>query len=194
MNVSNTVGLFFGSFNPIHLGHLMLANYMLAYSGLDEVWLVVSPQNPLKDKKTLLSDIHRLDMVHMAVDNYHHFKVIDIEFRMPKPSYTIDTLTRLGEQYPNRKFCLICGTDSMKSFHKWKNHLEILKNYELRVYPRKHYDPGKWASHPKVVMVDAPEIEVSSSFIRKALKDKKEIPFFMPHKVYQHIQANAFYM
>jgi nicotinate-nucleotide adenylyltransferase len=194
MDISNNVGLFFGSFNPIHNGHMMLANYMLAYGGMDEVWFVVSPQNPLKDKKSLLDELHRLDMVYLAVDGYHHFKVVDIEFRMPKPSYTIDTLVRLSEQYPKRRFSLICGMDSLGSFHKWKNPQEILKHYQLLVYPRKNFSAGKWDSKPGIRMVEAPEIEVSSSFIRKAIAERKDIPFFLPQKVYDYILKNGFYL
>ncbi len=194
MEINNNVGLFFGSFNPIHNGHLMLANYMLAYGGMDEVWFVVSPQNPLKDKKSLLDDVVRLDMVYLAVGDFHQFKVVDIEFRMPKPSYTIDTLVRLSEQYPKRKFSLICGMDSLQSFHKWKNHQEIIKYYQLVVYPRSNYTAGQWAKNPKVKFVDAPEIEVSSSFIRKAIAERKDIPFFMPAQVYQYICKNGHYL
>jgi nicotinate-nucleotide adenylyltransferase len=194
MEISNNVGLFFGSFNPIHNGHMMLANYMLAYGGMDEVWFVVSPQNPLKDKKSLLEDLHRLDMVYLAVDGYHHFKVVDIEFRMPRPSYTIDTLVRLSEQYPKRIFSLICGMDSLRTFHKWKNYEEILKYYQLLVYPRKNCEAGEWSSHAGIKLVDAPEIEVSSSFIRRALAERKDIPFFIPSKVYEHIHKSGFYL
>ncbi|MBU1009002.1 MAG: nicotinate-nucleotide adenylyltransferase [Bacteroidetes bacterium] len=189
----NRIGLFFGSFNPIHSGHMMLANYMLAFTDLHEVWFVVSPQNPLKEKKTLLADYHRLDLVYKAVDDYPGFSVVDIEFRMPKPSYTIDTLVRLQERYPGSVFSVIVGADSLQSLHKWKNHTQLLEQFRLLVYPRKGFDAGTYAGHPHIEVINAPEIEVSSSFIRRAIASGKDVRFFLPPKVYDYITEMHFY-
>ncbi|MFZ4464043.1 MAG: nicotinate (nicotinamide) nucleotide adenylyltransferase [Bacteroidales bacterium] len=191
--MTERIGLFFGSFNPIHHGHLMLANYLVEYTDLQEVWFVVSPHNPLKDKKTLLADYHRLDMVSMAIDDYPRFRVSDIEFRMPKPSFTIDTLVRLSEKHPGKLFSVICGMDSLQSFHKWKNFEQILENYHLIVYPRKNHIASALENHPAVQIVQAPEIEVSSSFIRQGIWEGKDLNFFVPAKVYRYIQDMHFY-
>lgn len=191
--MTERIGLFFGSFNPIHHGHLMLANYLVEYTELQEVWFVVSPHNPLKEKKTLLADYHRLDMVNLAINDYPKFRVSDIEFRMPKPSYTIDTLVRLSEKHPGKTFSVICGMDSLQSFHKWKNFEQILENYRLMVYPRKNHLASALENHPAVEIVPAPEIEVSSSFIRQGISEGKDLSFFVPAKVYQYIQDMHFY-
>ncbi len=187
------IGLFFGSFNPVHNGHLMLANYIVEYTDLDSVWFVVSPQNPFKDKKSLLNDHHRRDMLEMAVKDDERFEVCDIEFYMPKPSYTIDTLVRLSERHPNTDFYLICGMDNMESFKKWKNYQVILDNYHILVYPRKNYDGGELLSHKSVQVIDAPEIEISSTFIRKAVAEKKDVRYFMPEKSYKYMIDMNFY-
>jgi nicotinate-nucleotide adenylyltransferase len=186
-------GLFFGSFNPIHSGHMMLAAYMLHFTDLNELWFVVSPQNPLKEKTTLLADYHRLEMVYKAVDDYPGFRVSDIEFRMPKPSYTIDTLVRLEEKHPNHVFSLICGADSLQSFTKWKNYGQILSNYRLLVYPRKNVDSTEFDLHPSVKIVDAPQIDISSSFIRHGIATGRDMRFFLPEKVYRYISEMHFY-
>ncbi|MBO5854002.1 MAG: nicotinate-nucleotide adenylyltransferase [Bacteroidales bacterium] len=190
---NNKIGLFFGSFNPVHNGHLMLANYIVEYTDLDSVWFVVSPQNPFKDKKSLLEDHHRRDMLEMAVKNDERFEVCDIEFYMPKPSYTIDTLVRLSERYPNTEFYLICGMDNIESFKKWKNYQVILDNYHILVYPRKNYDGGELLNHKSVQVIDAPEIEISSTFIRKAIKNKKDVRYFMPEQSYKYMIDMNFY-
>lgn len=187
------VGLFFGSFNPIHNGHLMLANYLAEYGGLDEIWFVVSPQNPFKDKKSLLADRHRLYMVEMAIKDDERFQVCDIEFYMPQPSYTIDTLTRLQERHPNTDFYLICGMDNIESFKKWKNYEAILQYHHLMVYPRKGYSSNKLVDHPSVTVVEAPEIEVSSTFIRNAIGEGKDVRYFVPKEVYKYIVDMHFY-
>lgn len=187
------IGLFFGSFNPIHIGHLAIANYMLEFSDLDEIWLVLSPQNPLKKKKTLLNEYDRLKMVELALDENHKIKATDIEFRLPKPSFTIDTLTYLKERNPNNEFVLIAGTDNFQSFKKWKNYDEILKYYQIYVYPRPGYDLGEFENHPSLKVVNAPLMEISSSFIRQAIKDDKDIRYFLPEKVYYYIQEMHFY-
>ncbi|PKP53320.1 MAG: nicotinic acid mononucleotide adenylyltransferase [Bacteroidetes bacterium HGW-Bacteroidetes-1] len=187
------VGLFFGSFNPIHLGHLMLANYMVEFTEIHELWFIVSPQNPLKDKKSLLAEQDRYDMVIKGLEDYPKFRVSDVEFHLPRPSYTIDTLVRLSERYPKYKFFLVCGMDALESFLKWKNYEQILEGYHLLVYPRKGADGGTLISHPSVKIVDAPEIELSSSFIRRAVASGKDMRFFLPKDVYEHITTMHFY-
>lgn len=186
-------GLFFGSFNPIHVGHMILANYMLEFTDLDEVWFVVSPHNPLKEKQTLLAQNHRLSMVRLAVEDHIHLKASDIEFKLSQPSYTINTLTHLKEKYPKRNFALIMGMDNLQTFDKWKNHEQILKNYNLYIYPRSGFEPGKYADRANVILTDAPIVEISSSFIRKAIKDKKHVGCFMPDKVATYIKEMNFY-
>ena len=187
------IGLFFGSFNPIHNGHLMLANYLAEYGDMDEIWFVVSPQNPFKDKKSLLADRHRMYMVEMAVKGDERFQVCDIEFYMPQPSYTIDTLTRLQERHPNTDFYLICGMDNIESFKKWKNYEMILQYHHLMVYPRKGYSSNELVEHPSVTVVEAPEIEVSSTFIRNAIGEGKDVRYFVPKEVYKYIIDMHFY-
>jgi len=192
MKIKKT-GLFFGSFNPIHNGHLILANYMAEFTDLDEVWFVVSPQNPLKDKNTLLAEHHRLALVRIAVEDQQKLGVTDIEFKMPRPSYTIDTLTWLGEKYPNREFVLISGTDIFSSFHKWKNYESILEFYSVYVYPRPGSSLGDFADNLKIKLFPAPMMEISSSFIRKGIKAKKNMRYWMPDKVYEYMQEMHFY-
>ena len=187
------IGLFFGSFNPIHNGHLMLANYLAEYGDMDEIWFVVSPQNPFKDKKSLLADRHRMYMVEMAIKGDERFQVCDIEFYMPQPSYTIDTLTRLQERHPNTDFYLICGMDNIESFKKWKNYEMILQYHHLMVYPRKGYSSNELVEHPSVTVVEAPEIEVSSTFIRNAIGEGKDVRYFVPKEVYKYIIDMHFY-
>lgn len=186
-------GLFFGSFNPIHHGHLILASYMAEFTDLDEVWFVVSPQNPLKNKESLLADYHRMALVRVAIEDHPKFKASDIEFKMPKPSYTIDTLTWLSEKYPQKDFIIICGTDIFPTFHKWKNYKEILNQYHLYVYSRPGYSPGQFAENPNIHLYQAPLLEISSSFIRNGIKAKKDMTFWMPDKVYQYILEMHFY-
>lgn len=187
------VGLFFGSFNPIHNGHLMLANYLAEYGELDEIWFVVSPQNPFKDKKSLLADRHRMYMVEMAVKGDERFQVCDIEFYMPQPSYTIDTLTRLQERHPNTDFYLICGMDNIERFTKWKNYEMILKYHHILIYPRKGYASNEMVNHPSVTVIEAPEIEVSSTFIRNAIAEGRDVRYFMPKDIYKYIIDMHFY-
>jgi nicotinate-nucleotide adenylyltransferase len=193
MSKNKKTGLLFGSYNPIHQGHLILASYMLEFTDLDEVWFVVSPQNPLKDKKSLLADYHRLALVNIAVEDHYKFRASDIEFKMPRPSYTIDTLTWLGEKYPDRQFIMICGMDNFPGFHKWKNYREILNHYRLYVYPRPGYSLGQYEGHPAIRVFDAPLLEISSSFIRKGIRKKKDMSFWMPDKVYRYILEMHFY-
>lgn len=186
-------GLYFGSFNPIHIGHLIIANKILVNSDLEEIWFVISPHNPLKEKSSLLDDNHRLSLVKVAIDDNPDFKACDIEFKMPKPSYTIHTLLNLEEKYPNRKFCLIIGSDNLHSFEKWFNYEQILQNYQLYVYPRPNYLDCPFKTHPSVKWVDAPLIEISSSYIREAIKNNKSVKYLLPEKVLAYINEMHFY-
>lgn len=186
-------GLFFGSFNPIHLGHMVIARYMLEFTDLDEVWLVISPHNPLKEKKTLLADNHRYYMVNLAVEDIQGLKASSIEFDLPQPSYTIDTLAYLGEKYPDKSFILIAGTDILPTFHKWKNHEKILEYYQLYIYPRPDNLENPFKDHPSIHEINAPMMEISASFIRNAIRKKRDISFLLPPKVAEHIDLMNFY-
>ncbi len=198
------IGLYFGTFNPIHVGHLIIANYMADYTELDKVWLIVSPQNPLKEKNTLLADHHRLALVRVAIEDNLHLVASDIEFKLPKPSYTVNTLAHLREKYPEHEFSLIMGEDNLRTFHKWKNHEYILEHHRLYVYPRvlteseikelSEYNPdNRYADHEKVTMCDAPVMKVSSSFIRKAIKEKKDVRYLLTDPVQKYIEEMHFY-
>lgn len=189
----NKIGLFFGSFNPVHNGHLMLANYIVEFTDLDSIWFVVSPQNPFKIQQSMLDEKHRLEMLELAVRNEPRFEVCDIEFHMPKPSYTIDTLMQLSKLHSDTDFYLICGMDNLTNFHKWKNYQAILDNYHLLVYPRKGYVGGELLNHKSVQLIEAPEIEVSSTFIRDAIAKGKDIRYFMPNESYKYMIDMKFY-
>jgi nicotinate-nucleotide adenylyltransferase len=187
------IGLFFGSFNPVHSGHMVIAQYMAEFTDLEQVWLVVSPQNPLKPKATLLSDVHRLALVRHAVGYYRKLKASNIEFKLPQPSYTVVTLAHLKEKYPQHMFALILGSDNLETFHKWKNYEQILAENELYVYPRKDSTGGSLLHHKNVKVVDAPLMEISASFIRNAIKEKKDVHYMMPEAVWNYIKEMNFY-
>jgi nicotinate-nucleotide adenylyltransferase len=190
------VGLFFGSFNPIHVGHMVLANYMLSFTDLDRIWFVVSPHNPLKNKSSLLDEKQRLHLVNLAIGDNNKLKASNIEFKLPQPSYTINTLVHLKEKYPLNEFALILGADNLENFHKWKNYEEILKYHELYVYPRVQTSIEKSElklKSNKIKLVNAPVIEISSTFIRQAIKEKKDVRYFMPDSVWQYVQEMHFY-
>lgn len=187
------VGLFFGSFNPIHVGHMVLANYMLEFTDLDRIWFVISPQNPLKNKSSLLHERHRLQMVQIATENNSKFKASDAEFKLSKPSYTVNTLAYLKEKYPKNQFVLIMGGDNLMTFHKWKNYEEILKYHEIYVYPRPDSAEGELNKHKKVKIVNAPHMEISSTMIRNSIKEKKDIRYFLPERVWEYIKEMHFY-
>jgi len=187
------IGLFFGSFNPIHIGHLAIANFMAEYTDLEEIWFVVSPHNPLKNKASLLADYHRLELVNLSIESYPQFKASNIEFGLPQPSYTIDTLSYLREKHSKHQFSLIVGSDNLNSFTKWKNYELLLQNHELYVYPRPGFKNEDVDLPGTIHIVPAPLMEVSSSFIRQAIKEKKEIPFFLPSPAYQYIKDMYFY-
>ena len=189
------IGLFFGSFNPIHVGHLIIANHFAEYSDLDEVWLVVTPHNPFKKKKSLLADHHRFQLVLRATEDYPKLKPSNIEFGLEQPNYTINTLVHLTEKYPDHEFNLIMGLDNLISFKKWKNYETILEHHELYVYPRVSLLSDKPAlfTHEKVHFIEAPIVEISSTFIRKAIKEHKEIQPLIPHKAWAYLDEMNFY-
>lgn len=190
------IGLFFGSFNPIHIGHLILANYILENSDMDELWFVVSPQNPFKDKKSLLTDHNRLDMVQLAVKNYPKMRASNVEFSLPKPSYTIDTLTYLKEKYPNYSFALIMGEDNLDSLPKWKNAEKLISDYQIIVYPRTFEGEKKdseYLQHENISMVNAPIIELSATEIRNMIKEGKNVRPMLPPEVFEYLDGSSFY-
>lgn len=188
-------GLYFGTFNPIHVGHLTIANHMVEFSNLDQVWFVVTPHSPFKKKSSLLDNNHRYQMVMRALEDYPKLKPSDIEFKLSQPNYTINTLVYLKEKYPDHEFCLIMGEDNLKSFHKWKNYELILEHHDIYVYPR--ISDGRVESmfdgHPKIHYIDAPIMQLSSTFIRKAIKLKKNIRPMLPEHVWQYLDEMNFY-
>jgi nicotinate-nucleotide adenylyltransferase len=187
------IGLLFGSFNPIHIGHLIIANYMANYTALDKVWLVVSPQNPLKKYGDLINTYDRLEMAKLATDNSTHIEVSDVELKLPQPSYTIDTLAFLKEKYPQHEFALIMGSDNLVTLHKWKNYRLILRDHQVFVYPRPGYENAELASHPSVTITMTPLMELSATFIRKSLAEKKNIQYFVPDAVLKFIESKSLY-
>ena len=189
------IGLFFGTFNPIHIGHLILANYMAEFSDLDEVWFVITPMSPFKQKSSLLDNIHRLAIANVAVEAYPKLKTSDIEFKLPQPNYTVNTLIHIEEKYPEHQFCLIMGEDNLKGFHKWKNYETILKNYNVYVYPRISDGTveSEFLKHSNVHRVQAPIVQISSTFIRKSIKTKKDIRAMLPANVWNYIDEMNFY-
>ncbi|WP_282043800.1 nicotinate (nicotinamide) nucleotide adenylyltransferase [Winogradskyella flava] len=189
------IGLYFGTFNPIHVGHLTIANHLAEHSDLDQVWFVVTPQSPFKKKSTLLDDHQRLEMVYRATKDYTKLRPSDIEFGLKQPNYTIDTLTYLEEKFPEYEFSLIMGEDNLKSFHKWKNYELILNNHNIYVYPRlsKGKIETQFNDHPKIHHVDAPIMELSSTFIRKSIKAGKNIRPMLPEHVWEYVDEMNFY-
>ncbi len=189
------VGLFFGSFNPIHIGHLIIANHIVEFTNLDEVWFVITPHSPFKKKSTLLADHHRYQMVELAIENYPKLKASKIEFGLPQPNYTINTLIHLLEKHPNISFNLIMGEDNLQSFHKWKNYDIILENHEIYAYPRvfKNKNKPKFDNHKKIHIIDAPIIELSSTFIRGSIKKSKNIKPLVNSNVWKYIDEMNFY-
>ena len=203
------IGLYFGTFNPIHIGHLIIANHMAEHADLDQIWMVVTPHNPLKKKSTLLDDYHRLQMVHLATEDFPKIKPSDIEFKLSQPNYTVNTLVHLEEKYPNYEFSLIMGEDNLKSLHKWKNYEVILENHEIYVYPRLEAKVSveeaissdadnldlkilqKFGT--KIHMIDAPVVEISATFIRENIKKGKNVQPLLPAKVWEYIDHNNFY-
>jgi len=190
------VGLYFGTFNPIHIGHLVIANHMVEFSDLDEVWFVVTPQSPFKTKKTLLDNHHRYEMVYEATKEYPKLNPSKIEFDLPQPNYTVNTLAHLDEKYPSGySFSLIMGEDNLKGLHKWKNYETILENYNIYVYPRISEGTleSQFMQHKSILRVNAPIMEISSTFIRKEYKNGKNIKPMLPPEVWTYIDEMNFY-
>ncbi len=187
------VGLFFGSFNPVHVGHLIIGNYMATQTDLDEVWLVVSPQNPLKKKSTLARDFDRLHLVRLAIEDCPNLKASNIEFDLPKPSYTIDTLTYLNEAHPDKDFVLIMGGDNIGTLHKWKNYEQILTHYQIYVYQRPNYELGDLATHASVKIFEAPLMQISASYIRKSIQGGHSIQYLVTQPVFEYINSSSLY-
>ncbi|HEX8562330.1 MAG TPA: nicotinate (nicotinamide) nucleotide adenylyltransferase [Flavobacterium sp.] len=189
------IGLYFGTFNPIHAGHLIIANHMAEFTDLEQIWLVVTPHNPLKKKDTLLDDYQRLQLVFLATEDYPSLKPSDIEFKLPQPNYTVHTLAHLQEKFSQHEFALIMGEDNLKSLRKWKNYETILENHEIFVYPRisSQTDDSQLKNHAKVHFIDAPVVEISSTFIRENIKTKKNVRPLLPEKVWHYIDHNNLY-
>lgn len=187
------IGLFFGSFNPIHVGHLIIAEFMATQTDLDKVWLVVSPQNPLKPKKTLARDHDRLHWVKLAIADNPYLRASDIEFSMPKPSFTVDTLAFLKEKHPEHEFALIMGGDSLASLHLWKNYETILASHEIYVYKRPKIDLGELATHAKIHLFDAPLMDISATFIRENIAAGKSVRYLLPETIREEVESSLFY-
>lgn len=186
------IGLYFGSFNPIHTGHLILANHVLDQVGLDQIWFVVSPHNPFKQQSSLLNEYDRLHLVHLAVENEPRFKAVDIEFKLPRPSYTIDTLQYLEEKYPQHQFSIIIGSDSFQNLDKWKNAGVLMNRYPLLVYTRPGFPP-RTDLPAKATILEAPLLQISSTHIRQQIKEGRSIRYLVPDKVKDYIEENGYY-
>ena len=185
------IGLYFGSFNPIHIGHLIIASHIIEHSDLDKIWFVVSPQNPLKPSSTLLNEYHRLNMVRLATENDSRFKASDVEFKLPKPSFTIDTLTYLSEKHPKYQFFVIMGSDSYQNLSKWKNHELILSNYSIIVYNRPNYETNE--QKEGIYVQNAPLLDISSTLIRNNIKQGKSIKYLVADVVFEELMNNKYY-
>ncbi|TDS57908.1 nicotinate (nicotinamide) nucleotide adenylyltransferase [Myroides indicus] len=191
------IGLYFGTFNPIHIGHLVIANHMVQYTELDEVWMVVTPHSPHKKKRGLLEDYHRLHMVNLAVEDYDYLRSSDIEFHLPQPNYTVNTMEHLHERFPKHEFALLMGEDNLNTFTKWKNYETLLDRYDIFVYPRIFEDKMKdnpLLKHSRIKLVEnAPVMEISATFIRNAIKEGKNIKPLLDKQVWEYIDHNLFY-
>ncbi|AUC21481.1 nicotinic acid mononucleotide adenylyltransferase [Polaribacter sejongensis] len=189
------IGLYFGTFNPMHIGHLIIANHMVENSDLDEIWMVVTPHNPFKKKSSLLDNHERFEMIYRATANYQKIKPSDIEFNLPQPNYTVHTLAHVSDMYPNKEFCLIMGEDNLKSLHKWKNYETILEHHHIYVYPRiaDGEMDDQFKNHAKIHKVEAPIVQISSTMIRKAIKNKKNTQPLLPKEVWEYIDEMNFY-
>ena len=190
-----SIGLFFGSFNPVHLGHTSLAEYIFEFSGVDEIWFVVSPRNPLKDQSELIDEYLRLRMLHLATGNTEYLVPSDIEFELPKPSYTINTLKTLSERFPEDNFILLIGSDNMQIFDQWKDYQTILDDYSVLVYPREGYPYEEYEErYPEMqILEEAPFFDVSSTQIRELIKNNQDVSHWLHADVYQFIKENNLY-
>ncbi len=188
------IGLYFGTFNPVHIGHLIIANFMATQTDLSEVWMVVSPRNPLKKKDTLLGNYDRLHLVNLGIGNNDRVKASDIEFSLPVPSYTIDTLTYLKEKFPDKKFVLIMGGDNLATFHLWKNYTSILNHYSIYIYSRPGFAiPPEFSQHPSIQFFESPQMNISATYIRECIKKKKSVQYLLPEPVFEYIRdSNLF--
>jgi nicotinate-nucleotide adenylyltransferase len=193
------IGLYFGSFNPVHIGHMAIAGYMIEFAGLDQVWFIVSPHNPLKKKETLLADHHRLYMSQLAIGDNDRLKASDLEFKLPIPSYTIDTLTYLKDKHPKNEFCLVMGEDNLYTLHKWKNAAELVRRYPIYVYPRTESEKPASLLLDQILLtadihkINAPLMEISGTFIRNGIKNGKDLSYFLPPPVWKYIKEMHFY-
>lgn len=187
------IGLFFGSFNPIHIGHLIIANYMATQTDLDKVWFVVSPHNPLKPKKTLARDHDRLHLVRLGIGDNPKLEASNVEFGLPQPSYTVDTLAVLREKYPEREFALIMGGDNLATLHLWKNYEQILAHHDLYVYQRPQHDLGALATHPRVRVCQAPMLDISATYLRACIQNGKSVRYLVPEAVWEYLEGSRLY-
>lgn len=186
------IGLYFGSFNPVHVAHLIIANHLLNETDIEKVWFVVSPQNPFKEEKSLLNEYHRLHLVKTAIQEDNRMKASDIEFNLPKPSYTTATLAYLKEKHPDHEFCIIMGSDSFQNLHKWKNFEVIVKNYEVYVYNRPGFEVNN-NLNARLHMVDAPLLQLSATQIRQLIKEGKSVRYVLPENVREEIEKGGYY-
>lgn len=188
------IGLYFGTFNPIHIGHMAIANYLLEYAEIERLWFVVSPQSPFKQQANLLDNHQRLELLRRAIGNNPKCKVSDVEFELPTPSYTADTLAHLRAIHPELEFYLLMGGDNLQQLHRWKNYETILQHHHILAYPRPASPiPVQFQNHPSIRLVDAPLMEISSSFIRKAIAEGKDMRYFLPFATWQYLQEKKFY-
>lgn len=186
------IGLYFGSFNPIHIGHLIIANHIVENADIDKIWFVVSPHNPLKEAHSLLNEYDRLHLVNLAIEGNNKFRASNVEFHLPKPSYTIDTLTYLKEKFPLEQFSVIMGADSFQNIQRWKNYEQLLANYQMIVYERPGFEINETFG-AKITRLQAPLLEVSSTYIRKQIKEHRSIRYLVPDKVMQYIEDSNYY-
>lgn len=191
--IPKRIGLFFGSFNPVHVGHLIIASQVVEQTDRDEVWFVVSPQNPFKRKDSLLDQRQRLHLVRLAIGDDDRLRASDVEFGLPVPSYTVDTLAHLGERHPAHDFALIMGSDNLESLPKWKNATVLLDRYRLLVYPRPGFDGDALRDHPAVQWLDLPLLQVSATFVRRAIAEGRSARYLLPDPVYRYVEEMGFY-